>query len=79
MGETVKSSHSVRDRLRRPLGFLLLAVHAENLGLPSNRSALASTQAAHPTARPERLEPPTTWFEATESAPELTDLPNVIA
>jgi len=63
MGETMKSSHSVGDRLRRPLGFLLLAVHAKNLQLASHRSALASTQAAYLKGLPQGLEPPNTWFE----------------
>ena len=32
-GETVTSSHGVRARLQRPLDFLVVADHAENLGL----------------------------------------------
>jgi hypothetical protein len=47
-GETVTSSHGVRARLQRPLDFLVVADHAENLGLTfgleEGNEALLSTK-----------------------------------
>jgi hypothetical protein len=47
-GETVTSSHGVRARLQRPLDFLVVADHAENLGLTfgleESNEALLSTE-----------------------------------
>ena len=47
-GETVRSSHGVRARLQRPLDFLVVADHAENLGLTfgleEGNEALLGTQ-----------------------------------